>query len=323
MVSLARSGHSAAPSLARLLATLALAGCGAKEPAATSSGGAESGADGSTGQSSSVGSAGSMTSAGTTGVADESGGPTGGTTAADGDSGPAFVLRPDGGGDHECDIWTQDCPDGEKCAAWSNDGGAWNATKCVPVDANPQQPGDPCMVEGGGTSGIDNCALGAMCWAVDQDGMGVCVEQCTGTPDAPICSDPEAVCAITNMGSLILCLSTCDPILQNCPGATEACYLLDGVTITCGPDASGNAGVWGDPCEFDNVCDPGLLCSPSETVPDCQGSYGCCTEWCDVTLPNPESQCTGAAMGQLCVPFFEPGMAEPGLEHVGICAIPQ
>ena len=118
-----------------------------------------------------------------------------------------------------------------------------------------------------------------------------------GTPQDPMCPDPDDVCLITNEGVLILCLPICDPLLQNC-GMNEGCYLVDGVTITCGPDSSGDAGMYGDPCEYDNVCDPGLYCAPAETVPDCMGSSGCCSEWCDTTVADPDAQCSGMAGGQ-------------------------
>ena len=60
------------------------------------------------------------------------GGDDGGTDT--GSDGGAFIQEPDGGGtDIECDLWGQDCPDGEKCMPWANDGGSsWNATKAAP-----------------------------------------------------------------------------------------------------------------------------------------------------------------------------------------------
>ncbi len=40
-------------------------------------------------------------------------------------------------------IWAQDCPEGEKCMPWANDGGgSWNATRCSPLDPNPSAVGD-------------------------------------------------------------------------------------------------------------------------------------------------------------------------------------
>jgi hypothetical protein len=245
-------------------------------------------------------------------------------TSTSSTSGGGFVQMPDGGGAAECDVWTQDCPAGEKCMPWANDGGgAWNATKCTPVDPNPKQVGDPCTADGGGSSGVDDCDIGTMCWNVDgMTGMGTCVGFCTGTPQDPMCTDPDDVCLITNEGVLILCLPICDPILQDCPGNMEGCYLVDGITITCGPDASGMGGVYGDPCEYDNVCDPGLYCAPADEVPNCQGSVGCCSQWCDLTVPNASSLCGGFADGQECLPYFDQMNAPPGFEDVGLCAMP-
>lgn len=74
-------------------------------------------------------------------------------------TGGLFLSEPDGGGTgFECDVFAQDCPPGEKCVPWANDGGGvWNATRCSPVDDDPAAPGEPCTVEGGPTSGIDDC----------------------------------------------------------------------------------------------------------------------------------------------------------------------
>src|SRR5690606_15132047 len=63
----------------------------------------------------------------------------------------SFVCDTTGGDDiqPQCDNWTQDCPSGEKCAAYADDGGSsWNNLKCVPAEENGGQPGDPCTVEG-------------------------------------------------------------------------------------------------------------------------------------------------------------------------------
>lgn len=62
----------------------------------------------------------------------------------------AFIYgapAPDNGPDLACDPFEQDCPAGQKCAAWSNNASsAWNATRCVPVTGD-QQPGEPCTVQ--------------------------------------------------------------------------------------------------------------------------------------------------------------------------------
>jgi hypothetical protein len=248
---------------------------------------------------------------------------TGDDTNGPGTSASGFIDVQDGGSPtFECDPWTQDCPDGQKCNPWANDGGTWNATKCVPLDANPAQVGDPCMVEGDPKSGLDNCMAAAMCWAVDAEThIGTCVGFCTGTEANPSCDDPGTTCSITNGGSLILCLPVCDPLLQNCVN-DQGCYGV-GSHFICAPNASQpDAGNYGDPCAFLNVCNPGLFCAAAGAVPNCQGASGCCSEFCDITSAEGAAQCQGAAGGQECVPWFEQNQAPPGFEDVGGCSIP-
>ncbi|MCA9660779.1 MAG: ribulose phosphate epimerase [Myxococcales bacterium] len=226
------------------------------------------------------------------------------TTGGTGDSGA------------ECDNWAQDCPDGEKCMPFANDGGnAWNSLKCSDIDAAPSNPGDACTVEGNGVSGVDSCDSKSMCWDVNPEtNEGVCVAFCEGTPENPSCGAGTA-CAILNDGVLILCLTECDPLLQDCPG-DDAC-LPSEESFICILDASGDNGAYGEPCEYSNACDPGLVCLNSAYVEDCPAS-GCCSPWCDVSEPN---SCPGAT--QECLAWYEPGTAPPGYENVGVCAIPQ
>jgi len=224
-----------------------------------------------------------------------------------------------GGGAFECDLQAQDCPEGEKCMPWANDGGgSWNATRCSPIDENPGQPGDTCTVEGDGVSGVDDCDIAAMCWDVDgKSNMGVCVGFCEGSEDAPFCSNPDEGCSITNDGVLILCLAICDPLLQDCPEGS-ACYPEDN-GFFCSPDASGaELGAIGDPCEYINVCDPGGWCAAAESVPDCVASSGCCAAFCDIT--DPASTCPD---GTECVAWHTKGTAPPGEEDIGVCILPQ
>ena len=219
----------------------------------------------------------------------------------------------------ECSVWDQDCPAGEKCMPWANDGGVtWNATKCTPLDEAPGAPGDSCTVEGSGVSGIDSCQASAMCWNVDgETNEGTCLGFCAGSQESPVCDDPTTTCSITNDGVLILCLPDCDPLLQDCAEG-EGCFGIQGGYV-CAPDASGEMGTYGDPCEALNVCDPGLECSPAATVPGCTGSLGCCSPYCDTEAMDP---CPGEAGGQECVPAFAENDAPPGYEDVGVCQIP-
>jgi hypothetical protein len=206
---------------------------------------------------------------------------------------------------------------------WANDGGdQWNATRCSPVADDPRQPGEECTVEGSGTSGIDDCDIGAMCWDVDPaTNMGTCVAMCTGDEENPICEDRSTTCAISNDGALALCLPVCDPLAQDCPEG-EGCYPVQD-DWRCRSDGSGEMGGYGDPCETINGCDPGLICLDPSVVPPgqpCEGSSGCCTEVCDLTDAAGDAQCAGAPEGQTCQAWYD----EPplGYENVGACALP-
>ncbi|MEM6293443.1 MAG: ribulose phosphate epimerase [Myxococcota bacterium] len=241
----------------------------------------------------------------------------------DTDDGCTFLCDdPDNPSVAECDLWTQDCDTGEKCMPWANDGGSsWNASKCTMEDSEPGQPGDACTVEGSGVSGVDSCAVGSMCWDVDEENNGTCVAFCGGSAEAAICDDPTTSCIIANDGFLPLCLTVCDPLLQDC-GDGSACYPGDDGFV-CVPDASGpDLGAFGDPCEFTNACDPGLLCAGAAAVPGCE-SARCCTDFCDLSDPEPAVGCGGLAGGQECVGIFPEGQAPPGSEDTGFCAIPE
>ena len=239
-------------------------------------------------------------------------------TTTNGPSCPAFVCTPDEPTSDVCDVFLQDCPEGEKCMPVILDGdGAWNASRCVPVTGT-DVPGDPCTAEST-ADGLDSCVEGAMCWAVDMDGNGTCVELCMGTPDAATCPNNGA-CTIANDGVLALCLPACSPLLQDCAEG-NACYPV-GDIFSCAPDASGDTGIANDPCEFINVCEAGLMCADAAFVgAGCpQGSTGCCTPFCDLTdpvpCPNPD---------QKCVEFYDPmsiPIDPPDAADIGVCGIP-
>ena len=78
----------------------------------------------------------------------------------------------------------------------------------------------------------------------------------------------------------------------------------------------------GTPCEFANVCNPGLLCTNPMffPAPDCQGSIGCCTPFCDLTDPD---ACDNLAVpNATCVSWFDNEPAPDGFENVGACGLP-
>ncbi len=299
---------------------IVLVACGTKQDSGQTASESEAAAESTSGDAESGESGPGMSSAGPgTAEASSDESSTGETNAMSTTAG--FIQDPDGGSTSvECDVWAQDCPEDEKCMPWGNDGGTWNATRCSPLNPNAGEPGDACTVEGNAASGIDDCALGSMCWDVDETNTGVCVSFCMGTEANPVCEDPNASCTIANEGTVILCLPSCDPLLQDCQDG-NACYPVDDAFV-CGPDESGEMGLFGDPCEFINVCDAGLFCAPADVVPDCTATQRCCTSFCDLGEPDPGASCPGAAGGQDCVPWFDEGQAPPGFDDVGACAIP-
>jgi hypothetical protein len=89
---------------------------------------------------------------------------------------------------------------------------------------------------------------------------------------------------------------------------------VSGDYVRCAPDASGDEGQPGDPCEFLNVCDPGLFCANADAVPGCAGN-GCCSAVCTV---GDDTNCED---GQSCIPFYEDGQApDECLGTVGACS---
>jgi hypothetical protein len=231
--------------------------------------------------------------------------------------GLGFIMDPDGGGPaFECDVWAQNCPAGEKCNIWANDGGsAWNATKCVPVMPNADAESEPCTTIGDALSGLDSCELGSFCWDMDPEtGLGLCVAFCIGSEANPTCADPEKRCTGKDFN---ICLPVCSPIEQDCPVGC-ACYPSSD-EFQCFPVAAEeDMGHYGDDCEFINVCQPGLFCSNPESVPSCIGGIGCCSSYCDLSAPD----CPGMEDGVECIPWYEEGQAPPNFASVGACAIP-
>jgi hypothetical protein len=241
----------------------------------------------------------------TTGIDDES------------SSGSPFIVFPDGGVclTHctECDAWSQDCPEGEKCAPWANDGGdQWNALTCRELDPSPAQPGDPCTIEGEPTSGDDDCDISSMCWDVDPNtGVGTCVPFCGGNQANPVC-EGDTSCWIANDGALILCLPMCNPLASTC-GDGVSC-VASGDEFFCVPDEVVPQS-YNDPCAPATGCGDGLVCVGAGATPKCDGN--CCTALCDLTAPA----CPDEAAGQVCVAYYERGMAPEGFENLGACVI--
>ena len=260
-------------------------------------------------------------------MAAESSGAMGDTTGSDDSSAPddddtaSFLEMPDAGSTpSQCDVWADDCPEGEKCMPWANDGGgSWNATRCSPIQSNPDGVGDTCTVEDNGTSGLDSCNARSMCYYVDSEtDTGVCVDFCTGTANNPTCAEPDEICTIANDGVLTLCRPSCDPLLQDCVGDAVCMEAPGGqVGFTCMIDISDGDEAPGTPCQYNNSCPPGLTCEPAEGIPGCTDER-CCTSWCDLSAADPDEACT--LDGQECLAFASD--PPPAFGNVGICLLP-
>ncbi|MEM6291502.1 MAG: hypothetical protein AAGA54_09565 [Myxococcota bacterium] len=228
---------------------------------------------------------------------------------------PGFLNPTDAGSSNvACSTWLEDCPAGEKCMPYANDGGnAWNATRCVPVASEPDAVGESCTVEESGVSGFDSCEQHAMCWNIDRDtNVGTCRAFCIGNPSNPSCAQAGHACLSSADGFTPLCIPQCDPLQQDC-GPQLACYPVE-YGYTCAPDASGpELGSDLSPCEFINACDAGLICAGLEVCgPE---SSSCCTPYCDLTNPD-------CPDGRLCQPIFESLDVPLGTEDVGFCGDP-
>ena len=196
--------------------------------------------DGTTAQATTdLGTTTSPTTSGTSGAAPVSTGELS-TGASSSSTGSEFIMPPDGGSgcfagavgpEHQprctsCDIFRQDCGDGEKCVPWAADGAGWNATRCSPV-LGTGVAGDPCTVEGTATSGFDDCAFGHLCWDVDDQLHGTCVAMCTGTQRAPAISHANGnACNVrpTGAATQYTCI-WCDPVIITTRRSTRGAHV--------------------------------------------------------------------------------------------------
>ena len=228
-----------------------------------------------------------------------------------------FVDPHDDVGDEpitDCSIWERDCPPGEKCMPYANDGGgSWNSTVCRPIEPEPNAVGDPCHAFESGTSGSDDCELHSMCWDLDLETLeGTCVSFCSGSADEPSCADPTTQCIIANDGVLALCLPSCHPLDAPCP--TGVCTTL-GEAFFCVPEDDGSVGP-GEMCDWLGACEPGLYCLAPTSLLDCDPlALGCCSPFCDTTAEMP------CAEGLGCLPWYDDGDAPEGFETLGVCAV--
>lgn len=228
-----------------------------------------------------------------------------------------------GGSGNMCSLLEQDCPEGEKCVAWNENGGIFpDGVKCVPQPPGADEIGDECLTMGGFGSGEDTCVAGALCLDLDDDGMATCVAYCSGTsPEDAFCQQPNHTCVELFEPVVPLCFEKCNPLLQDCPDG-EGCFMdapmLGSAGFVCMPLIDNlEGGEFLSGCVAMSNCAPGNSCVFAENVPNCPWQY-CCTPWCNLDTPE---DCLMWDETLSCIEWFAEGQAPPGFEKVGICGI--
>lgn len=224
-----------------------------------------------------------------------------------------------------CDIWAQDCPDGEKCVAYAScDGDEIDARKCVPVMGD-RTPGESCRYDGAAEA-TDNCDASSFCWnAKEVDGLliGTCAAFCAGTPDDPLCEGTSAVtpcgstCYTGVDGVQALCLELCDPANPSCAEGEACRWTGTGFHCLNLPDAEATLHTAGESCVSSQDCKAGLECANGEYLADCE-HFSCCTAMCDLELGD---QGCETQPGTSCQPWFQADLEDPATCGQGFCGL--
>jgi hypothetical protein len=303
------------PRPARFLALTGLLGCGA--PTAVSGSAPDGSSDPDTAASSTTEastSGNAMTEASISSTLD--GTSTEGDGTSTSETGSSYIIDPDGGGtacfaQSYCDVWAQDCPEGEKCLVWSADGDGdldgCVLSRCSPIAADPVAVGGACEIETGPWSGVDDCDIGAYCWDVDPVTLrGVCVGNCFGNEANPLCTE-GLLCFVGYNGWLTACVPGCDPLAPACPPGS-ACATGDGGASVCLPSSLGIPVAQAEACDHASGCGDGFACMAKDAVPGCADPASCCTALCD-----PEAPACGRET-PVCTPLA-------GADGVGGCTV--
>lgn len=242
------------------------------------------------------------------------------TTASTGaPTSTGFITNPDGGGIlFECSTADQDCARGQKCNAWSNNGEPlWNDTTCVPLDPAADAAGERCNAQDSAYSGVDSCATGSLCWGVNSETLeGTCIPYCVSSELGLFCTDPAALCFLSENEDevLQLCVPPCELTGGIGCGEGFACRVFGDVP-QCVADLSGASGALFESCEDTHSCEPGLRCIDAASVGQCDDpkAASCCTPYCDLDTPT-------CPDGSSCQPVFDP-KTQPELAGIGACGV--
>lgn len=229
------------------------------------------------------------------------------------DADPSYVA---------CDIWSPNCPAGQKCAPYSSDGSlTLDDFACVDVLGDLEH-GEACTILGDTiTSGLDTCERGAWCFAPDPTVFeGTCLQHCTGSQLYPYCP-LASECLLSALGTPAVCVQDCHPFDRPCSHPNFHCVPFEDGGWACGHDLESAAKLHGEPCTFANACQRGHVCAPLAVVPNggCTQGDSCCTKLCTVGAAN---DCPNADLGEVCVPYYTHITPPVGYEDVGYCALP-
>ncbi|MCY1067451.1 hypothetical protein OV090_22075 [Nannocystis sp. RBIL2] len=221
-----------------------------------------------------------------------------------------FISPPDPPA--QCDVWTQDCPVGEKCSAAGPPPFSTGSIACAAIAPGPAQLGEPCQVLVEGHLGPDTCDLGLYCHDVDPlSQKGTCIPLCTGAADNPACPIGQ----MCMNAALPLCLAACDPLLDACPAGHTCLWFAH--EFGCWPDGDQPKHGLFEVCEYVDQCEDGLICLANESAAECdKDGAACCIPFCDLNAPA----CPG--VGQACKTFYPDPPPPAGLEHLGVCFLP-
>lgn len=214
----------------------------------------------------------------------------------------------------ECDIWMQDCAEGDKCVPWmATEGSGWQGFTCVPV-LGEQAAGEPCTIDPSDSS--DDCDADSACYNLELfDGVnaGICHTFCEGSADDPMCEGGHCIVGNGYPGPA-LCFDACDPLAQDC-NEGQSCHWWWGWG---GCTALGEGAAPGEPCQSEGFCEPASVCVGADVLPSCD-EVACCTSLCSV-----EGGDEGCAQlpGTICVPIFGE-FGPPEYTDLGQCVVPE
>ena len=193
-----------------------------------------------------------------------------------------------------CNPVSEPCPEGEKCTIVRE---PTVDSKCVPIHEDPVAIGEACeLLEGG----LDNCPDHAAC--LGGECVGVCDEESTlGCPEGQLCGWNN------NTNYTAYCHQPCHPLEPTDCEADERCVPGNAIGFECGPLGAQHSE--GEPCPWPGDCAAGLVCVYfSDNDPRCK-------PYCSLI----DGGCTDP---DVCLSWYEDGVAPPGYEDVGVCFPP-